>query len=211
MKCVSSRHSLRIPLHPLHHIPPMDQTDGMDVHFRGVEAISRKIMAKHRLLRQMSDFGPILDDEVSFSRLSTPNQVHHLHRDPPKDLTERRNTHIWGVEAISRKIMAKHRLLRQMSDSGPILDEEVSFSRTRPPNHENHLHHDSPMEPRERLNMNFCGVEAISRKRMAINLILRRLPDFRPLGRRICDLSPPDKNSVQIIKSVCYPGTIGND
>ena len=78
---VSSRHTLRIPLHPLHHIPPMDQTDGMDVHFRGVEAISHKIMAKHSKLRQMSGFGPILDEEVAFSRPSTPNHENHLHHE----------------------------------------------------------------------------------------------------------------------------------
>ena len=149
----------------------MAQTDGMDGHIWGVEAIPCVIMAKHRFLRQMSDFDPISDDEVPFSRLRTPNQVHHLHRGPPMDLTERLNTHVWGVEAISHKILAKYCLLRRMSDFGPILDEEVTFSRPSPPNHENHLHHDPPMDPRERLNRHIWGVEATSHKITAKNLI----------------------------------------
>ena len=110
----------------------MDQTDGMDVHFRGVEAISHKIMAKHSKLRQMSGFGPILDEEVMFSRPSPPNRVNHLHRDLPMGPTEGLNRHIRGVEAISHKITAKHLLLRQMSDFRPILNEEVAFSRLSP-------------------------------------------------------------------------------
>ena len=86
----------------------MDQADGMNGHFWGVEAVPCEIMAKYRFLRQVSDFDPISDEEVSFSRLSMPNQVHHLHRDPPMDLTERLNTHIWGVEATSHKITAEN-------------------------------------------------------------------------------------------------------
>ena len=110
----------------------MDQTDGMDVHFRGVEAISHKVMAKLRKLRQMSGFGPILDEEVAFYRPSPPNRVNHLHHDLPMDPTEGLNRHIWGVEAISHKITAKHLLLRQTSDFRPILNEEVAFSRLSP-------------------------------------------------------------------------------
>ena len=105
-----------------------------------------------------------------------PNQVHHLHRGPPMDLTEILNRNIWGVEAISLKILAKYCLLRRMSDFGPILDEEVTFSRPSPPNHENHLHHDPPMDPRERLNRYIWGVEATSHKITAENLIFA---DFR--------------------------------
>ena len=133
-------------------------------------------MAKHRFLRQMSDFDPISDDEVTFSRLSTPNQVHHLYRGPSMDLTERLNTHIWGVKAISDKILAKYCLLRRMSDFGPILDEEVTFSRPSPPNHENHLHHDLPMDPTDGLNGYIWGVEPISQKITAEN---HNFADFR--------------------------------
>ena len=86
----------------------MDQSDGMDVHFRGVEAISHKIMAKHSKLRQMSGFGPILDGEVMFSRPSPPNRVNHLHHDPPMDLAEGLNRHIWGVEAVPCEITAEN-------------------------------------------------------------------------------------------------------
>ena len=116
----------------LHHNLPMDQTDGMDVDFWGVEAISHKIMAKHSKLRQMSEFAPILDEEVVFSRPSPPNRVNHLHHNLPMDPTEGLNRHIWGVEAIFHKITAKHLLLRQMSEFGPILNEEVAFSRPSP-------------------------------------------------------------------------------
>ena len=86
----------------------MAQTDEMDRHFRGVEAISHKITAENLVLRQMSDFGPILDEEVTFSRPSAPNHENHLHHDPLMDLTEGLNRHIWGVEAISHKITAKN-------------------------------------------------------------------------------------------------------
>ena len=86
----------------------MDQTDGMDGHIWGVEAITCEIMAKHCVLRQMSDFGPISDEEVAFSRLSTPNHVHHLHHHPPMGLTEGLKRYIWGVEAISHKITAEN-------------------------------------------------------------------------------------------------------
>ena len=86
----------------------MDQSDGMDVHFRGVEAISHKIMAKHRKLRQMSEFAPILDEEVAFYRPSPPNHVNHLHHDPPMDLTERLKRYIWVAEATSHKITAEN-------------------------------------------------------------------------------------------------------
>jgi len=86
----------------------MGQTDGMDGHFRVVEAVPCEIMAKHRLLRQMSDFGPISDEEVAFSRTSPPNHVNHLHHDPTVVQTERSNRHIWGVEAISHKITAEN-------------------------------------------------------------------------------------------------------
>jgi len=86
----------------------MDQTDGMDGHFRGAEAIPCEIMAKHLLLRQMSDFRHILNEEVSFSRPSTPNHENHLHHDPPMDLTEGLKRYIWGVEATSHKITAEN-------------------------------------------------------------------------------------------------------
>ena len=121
-------------------------------------------MTKHRLLRQMSDFGPILDKEVAFSRLSTPNHENHLHHDQPMDPTKGLNRSIWGVEAISHKITAENHILRQMSDFGPILDEEVAFSCTSTSNHENHLHHDPPTDPKKGLNRSICGVEAISHK-----------------------------------------------
>ena len=86
----------------------MDLTDGMDGHIWGVEAITCEIIAKHCVLRQMSDFGPISDEEVAFSRPSPPNHVNHLHHYPPMDLTERLNRHIWGVEATSHKITAEN-------------------------------------------------------------------------------------------------------
>ena len=86
----------------------MDQTDGMDGHIWGVEAVPYEIMAKHCKLRQMSDFRHILNEEVAFSRPSTPNHENHLHHDPPMDLTEGWNRHIWGVEAVTCKIMTKH-------------------------------------------------------------------------------------------------------
>ena len=44
----------------------MEQPDGMDAHMWGVEALTCEIMAKHCVLRQMSDFGLILDEEVAF-------------------------------------------------------------------------------------------------------------------------------------------------
>ena len=86
----------------------MAQTDGMDGHFRGVEAVTCEIMAKHCVLRQMSDFRHILNEEVAFSRPSTPNHENHLHHDPPMDLTEGLNRHILGVEATSHKITAEN-------------------------------------------------------------------------------------------------------
>ena len=86
----------------------MDQTDGMDGHIWGVEAIPCVIMAKHRFLRQMSDFDPISDDEVTFSRPSPPNHENHLHHDPPMAPRERLNRYIWGVEATSHKITAEN-------------------------------------------------------------------------------------------------------
>ena len=112
----------------------------------------------------MSDFAPILDEEVAFSRPSPPNHENHLHHDPPMDLEEGLNSYIWGVEAISHKITAENHILRQMSDFGPILDEEVAFSRTRPSNHANHLHHDPPVAQAEGLNRHIWGVETISHK-----------------------------------------------
>ena len=108
MERANSRHSFRNRLHQLHHIPPMDLTDGMDGCFSEVEALSCEIMAKHRLLRQMSDFGPILDEEVALSRPSSPNHVNHLHHDPPMDLTEGMNRHIWGLEAVPCEITPKN-------------------------------------------------------------------------------------------------------
>jgi hypothetical protein len=128
-------------------------------------------MAKHRLLRQMSDFGPISDEQVAFPRTSPSNHENHLHHDPPMDPTERLNRHIWGVEATSHKITAENHILRQTSDFGPILDEEVAFSHTSTSNHENHLHHDPPMDLAERLNRHIWGVEALSHKITAENLI----------------------------------------
>ena len=94
----------------------MDQTDGMDVHFLGVEAVPFEIMAKHCKLRQMSDFRHILNEEVAFSRPSTRNHENHLHHDLPMDLTEGLNRYIWGVEAVPCEIMPKYCLLRQVSD-----------------------------------------------------------------------------------------------
>ena len=101
----------------------MDLTDGMDGHFWRVDAVACEIMVKHCIFRQMSDLGPILDEEVAFSRPSTQNHENHLHHDPPTDQTEGLIRYIWGVEAISHKIMAKHRLLRQMSDFRPFFDK----------------------------------------------------------------------------------------
>ena len=86
----------------------MDQTDGMDGHIWGVEALTYEIMAKHCVLRQMSDFGPISDEEVAFSRPSPPNHVNHLHHDSPMDQTEGLKRYIWGVEATSHKITAEN-------------------------------------------------------------------------------------------------------
>ena len=86
----------------------MDQTDGVDGHIWGVEAITCEIMAKHCVLRQMSDFGPILVEEVAFSRPSTPNHENHLHHDLPMDVTEGLKRYIWGVEATPHKITAKN-------------------------------------------------------------------------------------------------------
>ena len=101
----------------------MDQTDGMNGYIWGVEAISHKIMAKHRLLRLKSDFRPISDEEVAFSRLNTPNHENHLHHDPPMGPTEGLNRSVWGVEAISHKIAVENHILRQMSEIRPIFDE----------------------------------------------------------------------------------------
>jgi len=154
----------------------MDQTDGMDGHIWGVEAVPYEIMAKHCKLRQMSDFRHILNEEVAFSRPSTPNHENHLHHDPPMDLTEGLNRHIWGVEALTYEIMTKHCVLRRMSDFGQVLNEEVAFSRTIPPNHENHLHHDPPMDLTEGLNRYIWGVEATSHTITAETLIFA---DFR--------------------------------
>ena len=87
------------------------------------------------------------------------------------DPTEGLIRYIWGVAAVPCEIMAKHRVLRQMSDFGQVLNEEVAFSRTIPSNHENHLHHDPPMDPREGLNRYIWGVEATSHTITAENLI----------------------------------------
>ena len=86
----------------------MDQTEGLKRYIWGVEAITGEINTKHCVLRQISDFGPISDEEVAFSRPSTPNHENHLHRDPPMDLTEGLNRYIWGVEATSHKITAEN-------------------------------------------------------------------------------------------------------
>jgi len=107
----------------------MGPTDRLNVHFPGVEAISYKIMAKHCILRQVSDFGPILDEEVAFSCLRLSNQCCHPHQSPSMDLPDGMNVHFPGVEAVSYKIMAKYCILRQVSDVGPILDEKGAFSR----------------------------------------------------------------------------------
>ena len=124
----------------------------------------------------MSDFHHILNEEVAFSRPSTPNHENHLHHDPPMDLTERLNRHILGVEAVPCEIMAKHCVLRQMSDFGHVLNEQVAFSRLSTPNHENHLHHDPPMDLTEGLNRHILGVEATSHKITAENHVFA---DFR--------------------------------
>jgi len=97
----------------------MDLTDGMDEYFSGVEALPCEIMAKHRLLRQMSDFGPISDEEVAFSRTSTSNHENHLHHDSPMDLVEGLNRYIWGVEAISHKITAENHIFADFLISTP--------------------------------------------------------------------------------------------
>ena len=55
-------------------------------------------------------FHLILDEQVAFSRLSTPNHENHLHHDPPMDLTEGLNRHILGVEATSHKITAENHI-----------------------------------------------------------------------------------------------------
>ena len=86
----------------------MDEANGMNGHIRGVEAISCEIMAKHRLVRQMSDFRPILDEEVAFSRPSPPNYVNHLHHVPPMAQAEGLKRHIWGVEAVLCEITPKN-------------------------------------------------------------------------------------------------------
>ena len=127
----------------------MDQADGMNAHFWGVEAVPYEIMAKHCVLRRMSDFRQNVNEEVAFSRTIPSNQVHNLHQNLPMDATDGMEGYFWGVEAKSRKIMAKHRRLRQMSDFGPILDEEVAFSCIWPSNQVHHLHHDPPMDQTE--------------------------------------------------------------
>ena len=86
----------------------MDQADGMNGHIWGAEAVTCEIMAKHCVLRRMSDFGPILDDEVAFSRPTLLNHENHLHHDPPMDPAEGLNRHIWGVEAVPCEITAEN-------------------------------------------------------------------------------------------------------
>ena len=86
----------------------MDQADGMNGHFWGVEAVPCEIMAKHCKLRRMSDFRQILNEEVAFSCTIPSNHENHLHHDPPMDLTEGLKRYIWGVEATSHKITAKN-------------------------------------------------------------------------------------------------------
>ena len=53
-------------------------------------------------------FRPILGEEVTFSRPSTPNHENHLRHDPPMALTEGLKRYIWGVEATSHKITAEN-------------------------------------------------------------------------------------------------------
>ena len=115
----------------------------------------------------MSDFRQFLNEEVAFSCTIPPNHENHLHHGPPMDLTEGLKMYICGVEAISHKILAKYCLLRRMSDFGPILDEEVTFSRPSAPNHENHLHHDPPMANTDGMDGHFRGVEAVTCEIMA--------------------------------------------
>ena len=103
------------------------------------------------------------------------------------------NGHLWGVEAVPCEIMAKHCKLRRMSDFRQILNEEVAFSCTIPSNHENHLHHDPPMDLTEGLKRHIWGVEATSHKITAKNLIFANFRFRTPSRRRI----------------LCYLETIG--
>ena len=105
----------------------MDLTDGMDEYFSGVEALPCEIMAKHRLLRQMSDVGPISDEEVAFSRTSTSNHENHLHHDPPMDPTKGLNRSIWGVEATSHKITAENHIFADIRFSTPSAADFVIY------------------------------------------------------------------------------------
>ena len=86
----------------------MDQADGMNGHFRGVEAVPSEIMAKHCFFAADVGFRPILGEEVAFSRPSSSNHVNHLHHDPPMELTKGLKRYIWGVEATSHKITAEN-------------------------------------------------------------------------------------------------------
>ena len=151
----------------------------MNGHFLGVEAASHKIMAKYYILRQVSDFGPILDEEVTFSRLSLSNHCCHPHQSPSMDLPDGMNVHFPGVEATSYKIMTKHCILRHMSDLGPILDEEVAFSRLRLSIQVYPSHHSPSMDLPDGMNVHFPGVEAVPHKMTAENLIFA---DFRILA-----------------------------
>ena len=90
------------------------------MHFWGLEAVFRKIMAKYHHLRQMSEIGPISEEG---SDVLSPQSTKSRSSPPwrsPRDPTERTNRHIRGVEAISGKIMAKYHHLRQMSVSDAL-------------------------------------------------------------------------------------------
>ena len=138
------------------------------------------------------------------SRLSTPNHENYLHHDPPKGQTEGLIRSTWGVEAISHKITAENHILRQMSDFGPILDEEVAFSCTSTSNHENHLHHDPPTDPKKGLSRSTWGVVAISHKITAENHILRQMSDFRPILTKKSRSLTPARQIAKITYTAIY-------
>ena len=151
-------------------------------------------------------FQQIFDEEVAFSRLSTPNHENHLHHDPPMGTTDGLNRSIWGVEAISHKITVENHILRQVSDFRPILDEEVAFSRTRPSNHVCHIHHDPPTDQTERPNAHIWGWKQYLAREWRKTSFCGDPTNFSHFGRGTCDLSPPDKNLAQKVISDCTQG-----
>ena len=102
----SSRVQSIFPIRAPHRLPLMDRTERTNVHFGGVGAVSFEIKAKHRLLRQMSDFRLIFGTICASSRHRCTFLDNPPHSVPPMNLTERMHTHFWGLEWIYFKITA---------------------------------------------------------------------------------------------------------